>query len=95
MIFNNLSRGIEYTILVKKQGYKHSCVLVDLARRSPKAKYFIRMSPQVDKHSMKIILEWTSKHLNLDLYGRFDVHQHTCMTGALSKGCGGMIWGWT
>lgn len=36
---------MEYTILVKKEGFKHACLLVDLAKENPKLKYHIRMTP--------------------------------------------------
>lgn len=81
---------MEYTILVKKEGFKHACLLVDLAKENPKLKYHIRMTPQISKYSMKIMLEWSSDKLNLDLYGKYTVNSFQCMTGAISKGCGGM-----
>lgn len=55
---------------MKKQGYKNACALVDLTELSPKLNIYVRMvKNDNNKHSMKIALEWTSKNLNLDLYG--------------------------
>ncbi|CAD8142930.1 unnamed protein product [Paramecium pentaurelia] len=79
-----------YTLLVKKQGYKNACALVDLTELSPKTNIFVRMVKEVKKHSMKITLEWTSKNLNLDLYGQFKGENFVCLTGSISKSCGGM-----
>ncbi|CAD8063525.1 unnamed protein product [Paramecium sonneborni] len=79
-----------YTLLVQKQGYKNACALVDLTQLSPKTQIYVRMVKEVKKHSMKITLEWTSKNLNLDLYGQFKGENFVCLTGSISKSCGGM-----
>ncbi|CAD8128289.1 unnamed protein product [Paramecium sonneborni] len=79
-----------YTLLVKKQGYKNACALVDLTQLQPKTQIYVRLVKEVKKHSMKITLEWTSKNLNLDLYGQFKGEDFVCLTGSISKSCGGM-----
>ncbi|CAK81850.1 unnamed protein product (macronuclear) [Paramecium tetraurelia] len=90
VVVNNLSQGYSYTVLVYKSGFKKSCSVLDLQRRVPKTKYVFRLTKSIPKHSVRILLEWTSKNLNLDLYGVFKVGEHPCLTGALSKSCGGM-----
>ncbi|CAD8060315.1 unnamed protein product [Paramecium primaurelia] len=87
---NNLSQGYSYTVLIYKSGFKKSCSVLDLQRRVPKTKYIFRLTKNIPKHSVRILLEWTSKTLNLDLYSAFKVGEHSCLTGALSKSCGGM-----
>ncbi|CAD8076246.1 unnamed protein product [Paramecium sonneborni] len=87
---NNLSQGFSYTVLIYKPGFKKSCSILDLQRRVPKTKYIFRLIKSIPKHSARILLEWTSKSLQLNLYGMFKVGEQTCLTGALSKSCGGM-----
>ncbi|CAD8064408.1 unnamed protein product [Paramecium sonneborni] len=87
---NNLSQGFSYTVLIYKAGFKKSCAVLDLQRRVPKIKYVFRLIKSIPKHSARILLEWTSQSLNLNLYGMFKVGEHSCLTGALSKSCGGI-----
>ncbi|CAD8146019.1 unnamed protein product [Paramecium octaurelia] len=87
---NNLSQGYSYTVLIYKSGFKKSCSVLDLQRRVPKTNYIFRLTKSIPKHSVRILLEWTSKTLNLDLYSMFKVGEHSCITGSLSKSCGGM-----
>ncbi|CAK77729.1 unnamed protein product (macronuclear) [Paramecium tetraurelia] len=87
---NNLSQGNSYTIMIYKPNYKRTCSVLDLQRRIPKTNYIFRLTSSIQKHSVRVILEWSSKSLNLDLYGIFKVNEHSCLTGPLSKSCGGM-----
>ncbi|CAD8058577.1 unnamed protein product [Paramecium primaurelia] len=87
---NNLSQGNTYTIMIYKPNYKRTCSVLDLQRRIPKTNYIFRLTNGIQKHSVRVILEWSSKSLNLDLYGIFKMNEHACLTGPLSKSCGGM-----
>ncbi|CAD8070298.1 unnamed protein product [Paramecium sonneborni] len=87
---NKLSQGNSYTIMIQKPDYKRTCSVLDLQRRIPKTNYIFRLTSGIPKHSVRVILEWSSRSLNLDLYGIFKVNEHMCMTGPLSKSCGGM-----
>lgn len=73
------------------KGYKHGCASVDLAKQNPKLSHVIRLIKPFAQNSLKVLLDWSSpKNVNLDLYGRVVGDSHLCLTGAISKECGGM-----
>lgn len=90
--FANLNEGYLYTIVTKAPSYKHGCTVVDLssnARQHFQLSYRVPLTRQIPAHSMRLIMHWVGP-VDYDLYGMFADQQHECITGPISKPCGGM-----